>query len=182
MYELSQRGIDCFLVTMPGNIAFLGQNKATDILNNYDYDHWYIGGHSLGGYSASSYAYKHSDRFEGMILLSSYVLDDFTNTDLSVISIYGSNDEVLSMDSLDKSHELMPEQFYELEIEGGNHAYMGSYGEQRGDGTATITPEEQWLLVASTITNRIIPIDISDITPLSLDSYHPDETPTVYEQ
>ncbi len=28
-------------------------------------------------------------------------------------------------------------------IPGGNHAYFGKYGEQSGDGTATITREEQ---------------------------------------
>ena len=29
------------------------------------------------------------------------------------------------------------------EIAGGNHAYFGYYGEQKGDGTATITREKQ---------------------------------------
>ena len=30
-----------------------------------------------------------------------------------------------------------------IEISGGNHAYFGNYGEQKGDGKATITREEQ---------------------------------------
>ncbi|MBQ6465924.1 MAG: hypothetical protein IJJ43_06625 [Oscillospiraceae bacterium] len=29
------------------------------------------------------------------------------------------------------------------EIAGGNHAQFGSYGPQRGDGAATISPEER---------------------------------------
>ena len=28
-------------------------------------------------------------------------------------------------------------------IEGGNHAQFGSYGHQNGDGTATLTPQNQ---------------------------------------
>ena len=31
----------------------------------------------------------------------------------------------------------------QYEISGGNHAYFGNYGEQKGDGTASITRESQ---------------------------------------
>ena len=31
----------------------------------------------------------------------------------------------------------------ELEIQGGNHALFGDYGEQKGDGAASISGEEQ---------------------------------------
>ena len=37
----------------------------------------------------------------------------------------------------------LPEDAAELIIEGGNHAYFGSYGLQDGDGTATITNDIQ---------------------------------------
>ena len=36
-----------------------------------------------------------------------------------------------------------PEAFYEYVIEGGNHARFGNYGEQKGDGAAKITAQEQ---------------------------------------
>ena len=36
-----------------------------------------------------------------------------------------------------------PEAFYEYAIEGGNHAQFGNYGEQKGDGAALISAEEQ---------------------------------------
>ncbi len=38
----------------------------------------------------------------------------------------------------------MPAQYQESVIEGGNHAGFGSYGAQSGDGTASISAEEQW--------------------------------------
>ncbi len=159
MFYLAQNGIDCFLVTMPFNLAMFGADKAASIVDNYNYEHLYIGGHSLGGYVASNYTYSNQDDFEGLILVSSFVLDDFSDSDLRVFSIYGSNDEVLNMSNLNKSHELMPQDFSEFIIPGGNHAYMGSYGEQKGDGKATISHEEQWEYAVEAITNFIIPID-----------------------
>ena len=39
------------------------------------------------------------------------------------------------------------------DIEGGNHARFGDYGPQKGDGTAQITPEEQWEETADAVIN-----------------------------
>ena len=49
----------------------------------------------------------------------------------------------------------LPSNFFEFEIEGGCHAYFGMYGEQKGDGTATITAEEQILKTAEYISKFI---------------------------
>ncbi|MBN2882364.1 MAG: hypothetical protein JXN10_02475, partial [Clostridia bacterium] len=38
-----------------------------------------------------------------------------------------------------------------LEITGGNHAYFGNYGEQKGDGTASISREEQQNITAKAV-------------------------------
>ena len=54
MKQLAANGLDCYLVTMPGNLAIFGMNKATDVMTAYKYKHWYIGGHSLGGAMAAS--------------------------------------------------------------------------------------------------------------------------------
>ncbi len=35
MYGLAEEGIDCFIVKMPGNLAMLGKNKASNIIENY---------------------------------------------------------------------------------------------------------------------------------------------------
>ena len=45
----------------------------------------------------------------------------------------------------------MPQSFHEYIIDGGNHAYFGAYGEQRGDGEAAISNREQILLTATQI-------------------------------
>ena len=47
------------------------------------------------------------------------------------------------MDKVVEGRDLLPEGSVEICIEGGNHAQFGSYGEQKGDGQATISGEEQ---------------------------------------
>lgn len=141
--ELANDGVDCFIVEMPGNLAFLGADSADSIIggDKYSYDEWYISGHSLGGVAASSYAINHKDKISGLILLASYPVDDMGN--MSVLSIYGSNDKTLNKETYDESKSLMDNNLTEYVINGGNHAQFGSYGNQSGDGIATISPENQ---------------------------------------
>ena len=141
--ELANDGVDCFIVEMPCNLAFLGADSADAIIGDgkYSYDEWYISGHSLGGVAASSYAINHKDKISGLILLASYPVDDMGN--MSVLSIYGSNDKTLNKETYDESKSLMDNNLTEYVINGGNHAQFGSYGIQSGDGIATISPENQ---------------------------------------
>lgn len=140
---LANDGVDCFIVEMPCNLAFLGVNSADSIIGSgkYSYDEWYISGHSLGGVAASSYGINHKDKINGLILLASYPVDDLGN--MPVLSIYGSNDKTLNKEAYDKSKSLMDYNLTEYVINGGNHAQFGLYGNQSGDGIATISPENQ---------------------------------------
>ena len=140
---LANDGVDCYIVEMPGNLAFLGGNSADSIIENskYSYDEWYISGHSLGGVAASSYAISHKDKIDGLVLLAAYPVDDLGN--MPVLSIYGSNDKTLNKKTYDESKSLMDNNLTEYVIKGGNHAQFGSYGNQSGDGIATISPENQ---------------------------------------
>lgn len=143
MYKLAQEGIDCFLVEMPCNLAILDIDRADDILENYHYEEWYMAGHSMGGAMEAVYAQKNSDRLTGLIFLAAYSANDLSETDLKVLSVYGSNDGVLNMEKVIKGRTLMPPSYEEICIEGGNHAQFGSYGEQAGDNAADITADEQ---------------------------------------
>ena len=140
---LANQGMDVFLLHMPCNFAFLGKNKADDIINAYEYENWYIGGHSLGGAMAASYAADHLDMLRGVVLLSAYPTDSLKEGELSVLSIYGSEDKVLNMEKVKEGREYMPSDYTEICIDGGNHAQFGNYGIQGGDGKALIPAEEQ---------------------------------------
>ena len=147
--QLAQQGILCVLVEMPLNLAVLDMDAAQGIPEQFpDIETWYIGGHSLGGSMAASYAAE-GDGFAGLLLLAAYSTADLTGTDLAVLSIYGSEDGVLNMEKYQEYFPNLPDDTTEVVLDGGNHAQFGSYGCQDGDGTAVISPQEQ---VQSTVT------------------------------
>lgn len=154
-YALAEQGIDCFVVKMPGNLAILGMNKAEDIMASYEYENWYLSGHSLGGAMAASFAADNAENLDGLVLLAAYSTAELPEH-LSVVSIYGSEDKVLNMESFEQGREYMPEDYTELCIEGGNHAWFAYYGEQEGDGTASITREEQQKQTVDAILNIMV--------------------------
>ena len=63
--------------------------------------------------------------------------------DGGVLSITGTNDQVLNREAYQDARANLPDGATELAVEGGSHAYFGNYGEQRGDGVATISRDEQ---------------------------------------
>ncbi len=139
---LAREGMDVCLVSMPFRLAFFGADKASAVMGQYAYDHWYIGGHSLGGAMAAAYAADHPDRLTGVILLAAYPTKALDKS-LTEISIYGSGDGVLNREKVEAGHAYIPSDFHEYVIEGGNHARFGNYGPQRGDGAAAVTGDEQ---------------------------------------
>ena len=149
--ELAANGIDCFLVHMPCNLAFLGVNRADEIMQTYDYEHWYLAGHSLGGAMAAVYASENSETLDGLIFLAAYSTKDLSQTELNILLLYGSEDRVVNKEKIEKGRAFMPDTYEEYCIEGGNHAQYGDYGAQKGDGTAKIPAEEQQRITAEKI-------------------------------
>ena len=154
LHKLSLCGIDVCLVKMPLRFAFLGFNKAEKVINEYDYKHWYIGGHSLGGVFASYYASKNADSLDGVILLASYSVKKLDDG-LNAVSVYGSEDNILSAEDYYENKINLPAGTREFVIEGANHAQFGSYGLQDGDGNASISADEQADKTVEIIINSI---------------------------
>ncbi|MBR2133070.1 MAG: alpha/beta hydrolase [Oscillospiraceae bacterium] len=156
MKSCAAQGILCVLLEVPFRVAMLDTNAADGIQNRFpEIDRWYIGGHSLGGSVAGSYLADHTEAFDGLILLGSYVINDLSDTNLDILSVYGSEDRVLNMENYEKNTEHLPETFTEVVIDGGCHAYFGTYGAQDGDGTPAITNWEQIDLTVKSICNFI---------------------------
>ena len=137
--QLASQGIDCYLVEMPFNIAFFGTDSADDIIKNSSYNHYFIAGHSLGGVVASSYVNK-TDNIDGLILLASYPTQEINKP---VLSIYGSNDKVFTIEKYNEAKPLIKGNFSEFIIDGGNHGQFAYYGNQSGDGIANISASNQ---------------------------------------
>lgn len=150
LQTLSSQGIDCFLLQMPLRFALLGIDAARPILDQYKYDKWLLAGHSMGGAAAANFAAANEGAVEGVVLLAAYPAKKL-GASTSLLTIYGTEDKVLNRDSYENSKPNFPANAKEVVIKGGNHAQFGNYGEQSGDGTASISREEQQAKTANAI-------------------------------
>ena len=148
----AEQGILCVLVRPLFNLAILDENAAEGVQAQFpEIDTWIVAGHSMGGVAASDYASHHAGDFSAIAFLASYPTAELAEFDGDVVSVAGSNDEVLNRDNYESARAKLPDDASELEIAGGNHAYYGNYGEQAGDGAATITRDEQQAQTANAI-------------------------------
>ena len=129
------------MMQMPLHMAFTDRAAAARYQSQYNYSHWYLGGHSLGGAMAASYVARANEKWDGLLLLAAYSTAPLPQ--IKCCSIYGDQDGMMGRDSYENGKQYWPAGATELVIAGGNHAQFGDYGLQRGDGTATITAEEQ---------------------------------------
>jgi len=141
--KLAEEGVDCFLVEMPFHLAILGMNKADKIMDTYDYENWYLAGHSLGGAMAANYVAENVEDFAGLIMLAAYPTKALGSEDLKVLSVYGNKDGVLNKEKLEAGAEFVPEHYTEISLGGANHAGFGNYGPQEGDKEAAMEREKQ---------------------------------------
>ncbi len=154
LHRLAGKGMDVCLVKMPFRFAFFAVGKAGRIPAADDYASRYIGGHSLGGAMAAWYAAGHDEKYDGVILLGAYPTKALADH-LQLLSIYGSEDGILNRKKVTDGRKYAPKNYEEYVIDGGNHAYFGSYGEQKGDGEASLSAEEQQELTVDFILEHI---------------------------
>ncbi len=154
--RIAEEGYLVVLANMPLDLSVLNINRATKIIEaNPEIDSWAIAGHSMGGAMAGFYAEKNLDKIDTLIMLGSYVSKNtnLSNTDLTVLSLFGTFDYVSSIEEVLAVKPNFPSDAIFYEIIGGNHAGFGYYGEQKGDGIATITRDEQNDIIAEQIIN-----------------------------
>lgn len=150
--RIAQKGYCCVLVEMPYHLAILNVDAADEAMEAApEVQQWYLAGHSLGGATAAMYAADNPDKIAGLALLGAYSTKQLPET-LPVLLVYGSEDGVLNREKYDSCLVNVPNSTEQV-IEGGNHAGFGNYGAQKGDGEASITPEEQWGITAKAITD-----------------------------
>lgn len=143
--KVAAAGHPFYIARMPLNLAVIKGDAAEEIIRVHPKQSFVLGGHSLGGVMASRFAADHAGQLEGVFFLASYPDEkgSLKDTTLSVLSVLGTQDEVVDQKSYNQGRSYLPGNTVYVSVEGGNHAQFGSYGVQKGDGTATISEEEQ---------------------------------------
>ena len=106
-------------------------------------------GHSLGG-TVGSMISSSNELVSHVVFLASYPIYDVS--DKEVLIITAENDSVLDSSKIEENIDFLGENHQNIEINGGNHAQFGWYGDQKGDGQATIdTITQQDLIITEII-------------------------------
>jgi len=152
---IAEAGFTVVIVPMPLNFAFLGVNRAANVIASFpEIEIWAVGGHSLGGAMAAEFTQSNPSQVDGLVLWASYPAEntDFSDSDLPVLSIFAINDQIASLKEIEDSKSRLPEEAQFIQIIGGNHAGFGWYGDQNGDGVLEIAKaDQQDQIVAATV-------------------------------
>lgn len=150
--EIAAQGFLVVIVPMPLNLAFFDAERASEVMASYPrIARWTIGGHSLGGVAAAMFVKNHPHSVQGIAFWASYPAEAMTSVSVRVLSIYGTHDGLSTPTKIESSRALLPADTQFVAIQGGNHAQFGWYGVQSGDGSATISREEQQRQIVSTM-------------------------------
>ncbi len=156
--QIAAGGFKVIIVPMPLNFAFLGINRASQVIDAFpEISRWAVGGHSLGGAMAAEYTLSRSQAVDGLVLWASYPAEnsDLSTLNMEAVSIYAANDGLASPEEILASQPRLPAGTRFVEIPGGNHAGFGWYGEQRGDGQLEIAQSQQQDQVVSATINLL---------------------------
>jgi hypothetical protein len=160
LHQIAENGVLVIITPMPLNLAIFNTGAANAVMDAYpNISTWILAGHSLGGASAAIFAENNPGRIESLALWDSYPPDsaDLSDNPLSVISIFGTNNNIPNTENFNEKRHLLPANTLFIAIEGANHAQFGDYGPQKGDVAATISLTEQHERVADIMLDFINP-------------------------
>lgn len=150
---LAEAGYLVVSLKEPLGIAFTSPVQSAAAMDAFaGVDRWAVGGHSLGGVVASSFAGGRADAVDGLLLHGSYPSGDLSAADLPVTSVWGSRDGLSTPERIEASRADLPSDARFVEVPGGVHAFFADYGEQPGDGVpGTSRADAQAQIVAASI-------------------------------
>lgn len=152
--QVSREGVLVVVVKQPFNIGFLAMTAPHAFIDRHpEVTSWVIGGHSLGGVVAATFAHDHPGVVKGLVLWASYPVGSLAGrTDLAVASVSGSRDGFTTPADVEASKALLPGDTAYTRVDGAVHSFFGDYGEQPGDGTPTVgRAQAQQQIVEATV-------------------------------
>jgi Alpha/beta hydrolase family len=135
---LAEAGYLVAVLKEPFGFSVLDADHGRKVLDVHpEITNWAVGGHSLGGTTAASLA-DQDERVKGLVLFASYPADPLVRTDLKVVSVSGAADGFATPADIEASKGKLPPDTSYVVINGAVHSSFGDYGEQSGDGIATV--------------------------------------------
>ena len=151
--RIAAQGIDCFLVSMPFQRAYLDENAADEIRRSHTYYRWYMAAHGSAMDTALHYVNEHQKEYDGLIAFGAYPRQQLSGS-LAYIGIYGQNDTLFNAGGYDQNN--LPEKRREATIKGANHSGFGDFGTLEFDGQASISSSLQQQLAAEMVRLALI--------------------------
>lgn len=134
---LAEAGYFVAVLKVPLGLSLIDGGQSQQVLDNHpEITHWAVGGHSLGGVSASSFA-DSTPAVDGLVLFASFPISKMKRTDLKVLSVSASLDGLSTPAKVEASKADLPTSTTYVVVDGAVHAFFGDYGPQPGDGTPT---------------------------------------------
>ncbi len=149
--KIALRGYRVLILKTPSELVVAGvlPSMVNTVINiNGDIDNWALAGHSVGGVAAAQFIFDNPEAqsVKGLALLAAFPNPEkpiSDRDDLSIISISGSNDCIVTEETINTFKWALPITTSYFEIGGANHAQFGDYGPQEGDCDADISISEQ---------------------------------------
>ena len=137
---VAEAGFLVVILKEPLGLSVLQPEQSAGAIGDHpEIQTWAVGGHSLGGVTASGFAAGNLDAVSGLLLWASYPQNDMSGDErLQVESVFGSNDGLTTPADIQESMAKLPPDTVFTEIHGGVHAYFADYGAQPGDGEPAI--------------------------------------------
>lgn len=137
---LARAGFLTIVLREPLGFAILDGDHAQTVIDRHpEIESWAVGGHSLGGVAAASFADSHP-QVKALVLYAAYPAGPLHRTDLKVVSVYGESDELTTPADIEKAKADLPSATSYVGIPGAAHSSFGDYGLQRGDGQPSGDP------------------------------------------
>jgi pimeloyl-ACP methyl ester carboxylesterase len=154
--EIALNGYQVTVVRVPASLAVFGITRADRVIAAYPaIRHWAIGGHSLGGTIAMSYAAWHPNTIQGVVLWAAPPMANLSRSGMAGAVTYGTNDVGIWLDAVQAGIPLLPPGTSVEPIVGGGHTGFGDYTTEFGGQSAGISPQLQQAYAAD-LTVRLL--------------------------
>jgi len=154
---IARAGHRVVVTRMPRTLAFLGTNRASQVMAAYPgVKRWVIAGHSMGGAAAAVFATNNPGSLDALILWDAYISKpaDLSRSPVRVLLIHRATADGRPPESFARMAGLTPPGMQAVGIVGASHMQFGNFvaAPHRKDPPATISiGDQQSRIVAATL-------------------------------